>query len=266
MMVPGLDYAVGQGLRMVRVPQPWNASSQAETILPILLSYFVTQEDNRHCKPPYMPESWGTGAKKLAKALEIKPREAGVKEELCVISYGNQEHIREEEELWKKFLVVFNEQEVLMKPHSPGSTYETYSNETMKYFKSVGTKNPVAQNLAKRVGLDFSRVDKMGWGGLPLGFTYIFRRLVITGKDTPANIEILFGPQDKDHDLKWDLGRIRMQTLACPCLGSVYLEAMVVKENLDENCPPWSPRPIDAAERKEIASVERAQLLKDGLS
>jgi hypothetical protein len=88
-------------------------------------------------------------------------------------------------------------------------------------------------------------------------FSYPIRRLVITGKDTPENITILLGPNDKDSISRIHKD-IRLEVLLRPPKGSP-MYALTAMQKLDENCPAWSPRQASATEEEDVRKIKDMQ-------
>ena len=77
--------------------------AQADIILPILLEAFVRERQGPHGSVESLaPWSWGTGDEALAKALESRLKAAGVRSELCHVSFGDEEKIKIQNEEWSK--------------------------------------------------------------------------------------------------------------------------------------------------------------------
>lgn len=68
---------------------------------------------------------------------------------------------------------------------------------------------------------------------------YPIRRLILTGKDTSANIELLLGPNEKD-SVKETHERTRIDVLLDPPRGSPNY---CVSQDLDEHCSARNIRP-----------------------
>jgi hypothetical protein len=85
---------------------------------------------------------------------------------------------------------------------------------------------------------------------------YICRRLVVTGKDTPDNLSLLFGTNPQDNaDLIYVCYGFCVQLLVSPPPGSEHYE-QVVRGKMDDGCPPWSPRlPYTPSETCEAAKM-----------
>lgn len=102
---PGSRFTHNEGpAQILSLP---SVGEQADVVLPFLLKAFVQQLgtgpgslgwDPRN--RPFGPWSWGTDNAELAKALEERLKSAGVREELCKIEVGNQEHIKVQKSVW----------------------------------------------------------------------------------------------------------------------------------------------------------------------
>jgi len=99
---PGSFYQHSEGpAQILSAP---NVAARAEIVLPLLLRAFVNsmglQNDPR--VTPLAPWSWGTDSEELAKTLEERLKEVGVRKELCVIKVGDAKLIELEQEEWSK--------------------------------------------------------------------------------------------------------------------------------------------------------------------
>ncbi|KAH9842151.1 CBR-SET-14 protein [Teratosphaeria destructans] len=83
------------------------------------------------------------------------------------------------------------------------------------------------------------------------------RRLVTTGKDTPENFRLLFGP-DWERELEPVHEEARMEVLLDPPRGSPAY-AMNAGLGVDDGAPAWSPRPASEVEQQKIADVREMQ-------
>ncbi len=80
------------------------------------------------------------------------------------------------------------------------------------------------------------------------------RRLVLTGKDTPENLQFLLGREWKDQE---DLiNEQRILVLLSPPQGS---PAYVLTSSRDEGAPAPTPRPATAEEEQKIQTVRNLQ-------
>jgi hypothetical protein len=80
---------------------------------------------------------------------------------------------------------------------------------------------------------------------------------VVTGKDSPENIATLVG-QNGMASVKATHEETRIEILLQPPRGSP-MYAMAAMNKLDNNCPPWTPRPASAKEKQAIAKIQDMQ-------
>lgn len=85
------------------------------------------------------------------------------------------------------------------------------------------------------------------------------RRLVVTGNDSPKNVQVLFGPnwQASMQDLYVEN---RMEVLLNPPHGSPSYAVNVL---LDNGGPSWSPRPASDEEQTRIGEIRAIQAATD---
>lgn len=81
------------------------------------------------------------------------------------------------------------------------------------------------------------------------------RRLVVTGKDTNGNMQLLFGPNWREIAKKIHTNA-RMEVLMQPRPRSEDYE---LYKRWDEGAPTWAPKPASAAELEEMANVKDMQ-------
>ena len=84
---------------------------------------------------------------------------------------------------------------------------------------------------------------------------YPVRRLIITGEDNDANLQILLGPlwDAKQGDI---VKKTRIEVLLCPPRGSPNHK---VSEHFDVGSPRWTPRAPNAKEQAEMDKVKGMQ-------
>ncbi|EKD20833.1 uncharacterized protein L3040_000938 [Drepanopeziza brunnea f. sp. 'multigermtubi'] len=254
-------------------------AERADIVLPMLLRVFMYSMSNPHQAQTFAPWSWGTDDVDLAKALEQRLKLAGVCKELCVIKVGDEASSKIEQEIWDRLL------DELIKKSGPqcdrcnspptnstkllrcgGCRQTTYCSKTCQkadwkdhkaycqtsaidYWKVIAPNAHDAIELAAEIGL------KLGSGGL----VYPIRRLVVTGKDTPENFRKLLGWNDKD-EIKDIQHSARKEVLIRPPKGSPDW-AFAKGLKLDENCPPWTPRPASVKEEQEVREIKEMQEL-----
>ena len=89
--------------------------------------------------------------------------------------------------------------------------------------------------------------------------SYPIRRLVVTGKDTPGNLSLIFG-QSPTREIKKTQKDQRMEALLRPPPGSPD-HAMSSNLQLDVDCPPWTPREPSPEEDLEVTKIRNMQAL-----
>jgi len=112
--------------------------------------------------------------------------------------------------------------------------------DSFNYWRETAFANPSAQLLAAEIQLDL--FDPKGSPhGFKGGLVYPLRRLVVSGKDIPENMAILFGPT-WENDMKRDWKRSRMEVLCAGPRSGSYIGLM------DDGYTGWTPRPPTAEE------------------
>lgn len=128
-----------------------------------------------------------------------------------------------------------------------------------RYWTAVAHSQPAAQALAERLGLSLIQPDA-GTVGMKSGLIYPIRRLVVTGEDTPENMEILLGPEWEGCRRVWD--ECRMTVLATqgpdalpdsPTTAAKASTAVI----LDEGTTKFAPRPPSTKEEAKLERVRR---------
>ncbi|KAK4210165.1 hypothetical protein QBC37DRAFT_322691, partial [Rhypophila decipiens] len=103
---------------------------------------------------------------------------------------------------------------------TPGATPSTGSNgnsiiEGHEYLRSEAINDPAARSLMQDLRLDDDAYEN--------GLALIIHRLVFTGRDTPDNMRLLFGPHYTHEELiKLHHQRIRVELLVDPPRGSPW--------------------------------------------
>ncbi|KAK7186162.1 hypothetical protein DPSP01_000769 [Paraphaeosphaeria sporulosa] len=132
----------------------------------------------------------------------------------------------------------------------PSKDATASSVDAHKFYNTVAHQSTEAKALAATLNLELPTSAAALEGTMkPL------RRLVITGKDTATNMQLLFGPQWRDSLLK-SYDEVRAQVLLNPPRGS---PAYVMAANLDNGAPAWSPRPPSESEQRKVDEVRRMQ-------
>ena len=98
--------------QILPLPSP---TAKANTIVPLLLDSFIQGINTGPDKEPlpdmpaFAPWSWGTKDPELAKAIEKKLKEVGVKKELCTVQLGTKEQEDVSDETWTGFMQTLKE-------------------------------------------------------------------------------------------------------------------------------------------------------------
>lgn len=117
------------------------------------------------------------------------------------------------------------------------------------YYNTNASADPGAHALMRSLNLE-PRPPRSGIG-LPL------RRLVITGQDTPKNMQLLFGPQWERH-IKKEHEAARIECLLDPPLGS---PSHAMNASMDDSSLARSLRPATEAEQQMVTEVREMQAL-----
>ncbi|KAL1998827.1 hypothetical protein VTN02DRAFT_5511 [Thermoascus thermophilus] len=104
---PPSEYIHCAGPRpILSLPSP---AAQADVVVPLLLESFVSgmmgkgPDGERLSTPVFAPWSWGTKDAGLARAIEAKLKDIGVREELCTVQYGSRDDENRSDESWSGF-------------------------------------------------------------------------------------------------------------------------------------------------------------------
>ncbi|KAI9926370.1 hypothetical protein ASPWEDRAFT_176660 [Aspergillus wentii DTO 134E9] len=244
---------------------------------------------------PTVPWTWGTNDVVLAKAVEDKLKSIGVREELCVVQTGNKEHEKISDECWSGFLSELTKQAGLPNPEAgkvcgrcktggslkqcakckkevycsrecqtadwkqhkkicaslAGGAVSSVSSSNLDafaYYNNHAHKVPEAQELAKSLNLTLPT------GGNE-GLIKPVRRLIITGKDTIGNFQLLMGPQWRKIAGSMREEQ-RLDVLLRPQPGS---PSYALHHQYDEDTPTWSPTPATTAENEKVQEIREMQ-------
>ena len=183
-----------------------STASRADVVLPMLLRTFVNNmgvSDPRFA--PRAPWSWGTGDEDLAKELERKLKQVGVRSELCTIKVGDEKSMEISDQVWIR---VFENLQSLAGPKCTQCTKAAPNNgklqvcgrcktvqycskdcqkanwkehkavckyiakdpsvDAIDYYQMFAPHSPEAQSLAAEIGLSLP-----GSGVGPQGLTYV---------------------------------------------------------------------------------------------
>lgn len=103
---PQSEYIHCAGPRQIlSLPSP---AAQADVVVSLLLESFVSDMNKgpngeRLNTPIFAPWSWGTKDAELARAIEAKLKDIGVRKELCTVQYGSREDENISNESWSGF-------------------------------------------------------------------------------------------------------------------------------------------------------------------
>ncbi|KAK2762747.1 hypothetical protein FQN54_000921 [Arachnomyces sp. PD_36] len=295
------------------LPSP---AAKADVIVPLLLDSFIQgiNIDPNGAPDPNMPAfapwTWATKDPELAKAIEKKLKEVGVKgEELCTVQLGDKEQEGVSDVTWAGFMRSLknklnlgegSEDPAEQEPNSTTScatckkersslaaplkkcsrcggprycslecqkahwklhkkvckaakTGPSTNNEDMdsfNYYNKVAHGVQKAQDLARALNLTLPSGEN-----ITEGIAKPIRRLVITGEDTPENLETLLGP-------KWRTAQastheeIRLHVLLDPPRGS---SCYALYSGFDKDAPSVSPRPASDEEKQKLQRVRDMQ-------
>ncbi|CAL8576096.1 hypothetical protein XPA_001987 [Xanthoria parietina] len=136
----------------------------------------------------------------------------------------------------------------------PGRAGRNHNRDPFYYWNNAAHTKPEAQQLAAELALEIPAGGQLTTG-LKSGLMYPIRRLIITGKDTPANYTALLGPlwESKAADT---IQRVRIEVLLCPPPGSPAHKA---SESLDAGAPRWAPRGPNAEEAATLSKTRDLQ-------
>ncbi|CZR53953.1 uncharacterized protein PAC_03836 [Phialocephala subalpina] len=236
-----------------------SAAAQAEIVLPMLLKAYINSMGNAHDSRvrSSAPWSWWTEDKDLANALETcmetagewttlydalkkksgpkctkckqPPKDDTGKLQLCGGCKKAQYCSRDCQKAgWKEHKIICKHLGNGTSKNTAGSNSSSTSLGALEYYEKIELNN-----------------------------LEVKERLVTTGKDTPENIRILLG--ENDRELVDRIHRdVRMEVLLQPTRGSSAY-AMNARMKYDENCPPWTPREASADEVTEIGQIRDMQ-------
>ncbi|RYP70732.1 hypothetical protein DL771_005227 [Monosporascus sp. 5C6A] len=136
--------------------------------------------------------------------------------------------------------------------HVASNGANSASLDPMLYYQKIAPYDPKAKSLASDIGLALPGPNDE----FP-GFAMLMRRLVVTGRDTPENLSLLFG-QNKAGQLDECHKDTRLEVLLRPPPGSP-MYVMAKSMGYDENCPPWTPREPSATEAQKIKEIRDMQ-------
>ncbi|KAL5401530.1 hypothetical protein PMIN06_012317 [Paraphaeosphaeria minitans] len=114
----------------------------------------------------------------------------------------------------------------------------------------MACKAPEAKALAATLNLDLPT-----WAAARDGTVKPLRQLVITGKDTATNMQLLFGAEWRETMLE-PYDKVRAEVLLNPPRGSPAYAAVAEP---DDGAPAWSPRPPSESEQRKVYEVREMQ-------
>ncbi|KAK4217575.1 hypothetical protein QBC37DRAFT_277104 [Rhypophila decipiens] len=112
------------------------------------------------------------------------------------------------------------------------------------FWRHEAYKGAEARDLAESIGLDLPTGILHDFKS---GIKYPMRRLVVTGKDTPDNLRLLFGVEE--------IPAIHAETRKEVLMAAMVTEGspMAIMTGIyDKGCPRWSPRPASGEEKIEV--------------
>ncbi|RDL39875.1 uncharacterized protein BP5553_04215 [Venustampulla echinocandica] len=242
--------------------------------------------------PPFAPWTWGTKDAGLARAIEAKLKALGVREDLCSMGIGSKRDNDASDETWSVFLSKLKEltgqgaadtmacssckkgastfstpllrcagclkasycskrcQKNDWKEHKKVcvKSPESSPRDPFTYYNTIAHTVPEAKDLAKSVNLTLPT-------GATEGLEKPIRRLIITGNDTPKNLQLFLGPGWKSIETSI-YKPARINVLLHPPPGS---PSYAIYGGLDAGAPSLSPRQPSPAESEEIKTIRDLQ-------
>ncbi|KAK7980080.1 hypothetical protein PG989_012537 [Apiospora arundinis] len=124
----------------------------------------------------------------------------------------------------------------------------------VEYHGHVASQDPSARALMRRIGIPCSGI---GHGeGHDVG--YVLCRLIVTGQDTPENLELFFGKASKTGWVKDNQALFRLEALIGPVPGSLR-HCIDTAMGYHDGCPGWTPRPASAIETWQLQEIRDLQ-------
>ncbi|KAK4889814.1 hypothetical protein LTR27_011432 [Elasticomyces elasticus] len=136
-------------------------------------------------------------------------------------------------------------------PSNASSDLRPQSIDAHAFYNTVAYTQPDSVALARTLNLTLPSTANSE------GYVKPLRRLVVMGKDTPENMELLFGP-GWQQDVQGCHDECRMEVLLNPPHGS---PSYAMSASLDNGGPGWSPRPAAQAEQRRVDEVRQMQEL-----
>ncbi|GAD98783.1 hypothetical protein PVAR5_7484 [Paecilomyces variotii No. 5] len=129
--------------------------------------------------------------------------------------------------------------------------FEISGMSASQYYNAIPYRVPEARALARSLNLTLpnGRGNNTAIGPL--------RRLIITGEDTPENLELLFGPNWKESTSRAH-ERIRLEVILRPPPGSTSHGRYA---SMDAESPAWSPRAANDTERRKVRTIRDIQFI-----
>ncbi|KAM7187304.1 hypothetical protein V8F33_011294 [Rhypophila sp. PSN 637] len=250
---------------------------KAEAIIPCLLDVFI-----RPSTPVDAPWSWAILDADLAQAMGVRLKEHGVALALCEVDIIRKAVSPGDSTKWhgcrcaaQCFFeplrecsgcgMAFYHSEECQKKHwkmhkakcgTPGATPSTGSNgnsiiEAHEYLRSEAINDPAARSLMEDLRLDDDAYEN--------GLALIIHRLVFTGRDTPDNMRLLFGPHyTHEEQIKLHHQRIRVELLVDPFRGSPWYAINTQLGMFDPDLV-RAVRPANAAETRQVDEIRGIQ-------
>ncbi|KAK5112799.1 hypothetical protein LTR85_011133 [Meristemomyces frigidus] len=251
---------------------------RAETIVPHLLQTFVdykadwsTVSDGDGLQA-IAPWTWATDDTDLANAISSELKQPGAIEALCSVGTCSTEERGLLRDNWsrligsmmkilekdarrarsRKGMAAALEELSINNTEGPLICYGCLRDRTALPALLKRCTGPRALTLAKAVNLTLPTGD-----GTSEGTMKPIRRLVVTGKDTPENLQLFFGP-NWEYTIKASHEEARIEVLLDPPTGSPSY-AMTANAGFGSDAPAWSPRPASEVESRKVAEVTEMQ-------
>ncbi|KAJ9314769.1 hypothetical protein DTO271D3_5015 [Paecilomyces variotii] len=130
-------------------------------------------------------------------------------------------------------------------------SFEISPMSASQYYNEIAYRVPEARALARSIKLTLPKGQGSNNVIQPL------RRLVITGEDTPENLELLFGPNWKESSSQVH-ERIRLEVFLRPPRESITYG---IYASMDAGTPAFSPRAANDAERRKVRTIRDIQFI-----
>ncbi|WYZ43703.1 hypothetical protein EsH8_VII_000139 [Colletotrichum jinshuiense] len=217
-------------------------SERAEALIPFLFDIFIKcSDDPRGRQPgdpqPFAPWTWATEDPELSAAVENGLKQHGVRKDLCRVGTWSANEKAVVDETWSRLLEI-----LAMSTGQDGQPLSEVTPGDRSRCHGCGLSADIFTETLKQCSACKKACNPL-------------RRLTLTGKDTPENIQLLFGPNWR-RDLTQQHEEARIDILLDPPRGS---PSYALHSMLDDGAPSWTPRPATDAEKQTVAQVRKLQ-------